>query len=103
MFTFIFGAIFAIIPCAVFGYVIAVKQQRTLITFWDDVKYSDPAAAAKTLGRSLMLMASLLLFIQLLFAAGVIHESTAGLLSFASWALPVGALVYIRRRYAPST
>ncbi|MCC5878613.1 MAG: hypothetical protein JJU03_01780 [Idiomarina sp.] len=102
MFTFIFVAIFAIIPCAVFGYVIAIKQQRTLITFWDDAKYTDPTAAARALGNSLMLTASLLLFIQLLFAAGLIHESTAGLLSFASSALPVAALVYIRRRYAPS-
>lgn len=93
MFTLIFVAIFAIIPCAVFGYVIAVKQQRTLITFWDDAKYSDPVAAARMLGHSLMLMASLLLLTQLLFVAGVMHESTVGLFSFASSALPIGALV----------
>jgi hypothetical protein len=35
------------LPCIVLGYFIAVKQQRGLISGWNESKISDPEAYAK--------------------------------------------------------
>lgn len=43
------------LPCALFGYLIAVKQKRDLISGWDESKVRNPQAFASLVGWSLIL------------------------------------------------
>lgn len=45
-----------VFPGIVFGYLIAVKQQWSMISGWDESKLSNPAAFARLIGFSLLVL-----------------------------------------------
>ncbi|MCL4410500.1 hypothetical protein [Aliidiomarina maris] len=90
---------FGVLPCLGFGYLIAYKQARTLITRWDDDKFHDPVAAATIVGKSIMAMGVLIFVFVLVLITGILPEWFAvGLLILLS-CLPLIALWHVRKVY----
>lgn len=47
----IFG-LFCGIPFMVLGYLIGIKQKRSLLSSWDDLSYSEPQLVGKIMGQA---------------------------------------------------
>ncbi|RHW76488.1 hypothetical protein [Colwellia sp. RSH04] len=67
-FVAIIFTVFCGIPCMVIGYMIGMKQKRSLLSSWDDDSFSDPEQVGRIMGGSLFLMGLILL----VFSIGVI-------------------------------
>lgn len=91
--------VFGVIPCIGFGYLIAYKQERTIITRWDDDKFHDPVAAATLAGKSIMAAGGLLFVFTLVLITGMLPVGVAGGLLVISSSLPLFALWHARKRY----
>lgn len=98
-FVIFFVFLFAVLPCAVAGYFISVKQKRGLISGWNDEKYNDPEKAATVLGNILMLLSIIILIFSLLFSYEMLPKSSINYFVMVIIVLPVGALIYVHNKY----
>ncbi|WP_298633653.1 DUF3784 domain-containing protein [uncultured Umboniibacter sp.] len=98
-FFIFFIFLFAVLPCAVAGYYISVKQHRYLISGWDDAKYTDPQQAAALIGNTLMLLSIIIIVFLLLFGFELL--STFFIIYFAMglMAFLVVSIVYVHKKY----
>jgi len=89
----------AVLPCLVFGYLIAFKGRRSLISGWRDSKISNPEAGGKIIGISLMVMALFLGLATLLWFLQLITETVLVYCLIPSSLIPVIALIYVNIKY----
>jgi hypothetical protein len=59
----IFIILFAVLPCGIFGYLIAFKGRRGLISGYSEKNFSNPQAFGKSVGVSLILFSVFMVFI----------------------------------------
>ncbi|WP_085299324.1 hypothetical protein [Cognaticolwellia mytili] len=65
----------AVFPCGIFGYLIAFKERRGLISGFNDKSFSNPKAFGKNVGISLILFSISLAFIAYLWHLGDVTEN----------------------------
>ena len=90
------------IPGLLLGYLIAVKENYTLIAGWDPAKISNHKAFARLLGYSVMALGAGILFIALAWMSGLVTENGMALLLAAVSALPLVAAIIGRFKYGKS-
>ena len=98
-FEFFFVFLFAVLPCAVAGYYISIKQHRGLISGWDDAKYSDPQQAATVIGNILMLLSVIIVIFTLLYGFEFVPKSFINYFVMVVITLPIGSLIYVHKKY----
>ena len=59
----LFIILFAVLPCGIFGYLIAFKGRRGLISGYSEKNFSNPQAFGKSVGVSLILFSVFMVFI----------------------------------------
>mgnify|MGYP007087007528 FL=1 len=89
----------AVLPCLIFGYLIAFQGRRNLISGWCDSKISNPESGGRIIGISLMVMAVLLSFVTLLWFLQHITEIELVYYLMPASLLPVVALLYVKNKY----
>lgn len=99
LFVLFIMLIFGVIPLLGFGYLIAYKQERTIITRWDDDKFHDPVAAATLVGKSIMATGILLLVFTLILVTDMLPAGLTGGLLVLSSGVPLFALWRARKVY----
>ena len=98
-FELFFVFLFAVLPCAVAGYYISIKQHRGLISGWDDAKYTDPQQAATVIGNTLMLLSVIIFTFTMLFGFELVPKSFVNYFVTIVIILPVGSLIYVHKKY----
>ncbi|MUH72019.1 hypothetical protein [Psychrosphaera haliotis] len=90
----------AILPCLICGYLIVFHGRRSLISGWDDSKFSNPESASKLIGISLIIMALLLGLTMLLWSAQIINEIMLiyGIIPISL--VPILSLVYVKIKFS---
>ncbi|MEM1187656.1 MAG: DUF3784 domain-containing protein [Pseudomonadota bacterium] len=89
----------AVIPCAVLGYLIAVKERRNLIAGWNEEKVRDAKAFGTLIGWSLMALAVALAIVTALWALGRISDEWFALYALIASMIPIAALVLAKVKY----
>ena len=84
----------AAIPCMVFGYLIALKQKRTLINSWNDENCTNPRLAAQIIGFNLVLTGMIIACAVIAGATGVLTLSGVGICFGVPVVLPLLANFY---------
>jgi hypothetical protein len=97
-FIIFFTLLFGVLPCAVAGYFISFKQQRGLISGWDDAKYKDPQKAAKIIGNSLLLLSVIILIFSFLLGFELLPKHIINY-SIIVVIIPIGSLIYAHKKY----
>ena len=87
------------LPCAVLGYLIAVKQRRHLISGWDEARTSDPQAFANLVGYSMIVMAAALALVAGAWAYHLVTDSEFAVLLGLASLFPVLALIRAKQKY----
>jgi hypothetical protein len=98
-FEFLFVFLFAVLPCAVAGYYISIKQNRGLISGWDDSKYTDPQRAATVVGNILMLLSIIIFIFTILYGIELVPKFFVNYFVMVVIILPIGSLVYVNKKY----
>ncbi len=98
-FEFLFVFLFAVLPCAVAGYYISIKQHRGLISGWNDAKYTNPKQAATVIGNVLMLLSVIIALFTLLFGYDLVPKSYVNYFVMVVIILPIVSLVYVHKKY----
>ncbi len=88
-----------VLPCTVLGYLIAIKQKRTLFAGWDENRVSDPKAFAGIVGWSLILMSLALAAVTLFWAVGGASELEFITSLLVVSLIPAVCLIYAKRKY----
>lgn len=99
-FGLIVMTIFGTLPCTILGYLIAVKQIRSLIAGWDESKISNPAAYAKWLGYSVFAVGIAIGGISIIWYLGVISEIKLAVLLGTVTLIPIQCLFIANSKYA---
>lgn len=86
----------AVLPCLIFGYLIAFKGRRGLISGWNDNKISNPEKGGKIIGISLIIMSVLLGFITFLWQIKFFTEEELVYYLLPSTLVPVIASIYVK-------
>ena len=89
----------AAIPCMVFGYLIAVKQKRTLINSWNDENCTNPRLAAQIIGFNLVLTGMIIACAVIAGATGVLTLSGVGICFGVAVVLPLLANFYAEMKF----
>ena len=71
----LFILFFAVLPCGVFGYLIAFKGRRGLISGYSEKNFSNPQAFGKSVGLSLILLSVFMAFIAYFWHLGSLTEN----------------------------
>ncbi len=95
----IFFVIFVVLPCAISGYLIAVKQRRGLIFGWNDDSFINPKKAATVIGHILILLSVIILIYSILYAFELLPKYLLNFFFMIIIALPIGSQVYIHKKY----
>ena len=98
-FGLIIMIIFGTLPCTILGYLIAVKQIRSLIAGWDESKISNPEAYAKWIGYSLLTVGIAISGIALIWYLGVISDIGLASLLGAVTLIPILCLFIANSKY----
>ena len=90
----------AVLPCLACGYLIVFRGRRSLISGWDDSKFSNPESASKLIGISLIIMGLLLGLATLLWCTQLINEIMLiyGIVPISL--VPILSLVYIKIKFS---
>ena len=88
------------LPCIVLGYFIAVKQQRGLISGWNESKISDPEAYAKWVGYSVLGLGVCIGIIAFIWYIGLIDEISMTVSLIVASLIPIPCLVIANQKYA---
>lgn len=97
--TVIFVFFTAVLPCLIFGYLIAFRNRRGLIAGWSDSKVSKPKASGRIIGISLMVMAVLIAIVTLLWSAKLIAASALAYYLIPITLIPLFGVVYINLKF----
>lgn len=89
----------AVLPCLIFGYLIAYQGRRSLISGWSDDKVSNPQLCGKLIGDSLMLMALLLAVITALWMINIVNEIIFTFGICVVTLIPIFALIFTKIKY----
>lgn len=87
------------LPCIIFGYLIAVKQKRSLISGWDESKISNPEAFAKLIGYSVLALGVCIGIIAIVWYLGLVGEIGMAISLFGASLLPIPCLIIANRKY----
>ncbi|MBA6250836.1 hypothetical protein [Colwellia sp. MB3u-55] len=71
----LFIILFAVLPCGIFGYLIAFKGRRGLISGYSEKNFSNPQAFGKSVGVSLILFSVFMVFIAYFWHLGLLTEN----------------------------
>lgn len=88
------------LPCMVFGYLIAVKQQRKWISGWNESNISNPAAYGRLVGFSLLLLGLAIAALALAWVLQLLTEEEMAVSLLLASLLPVVAAIVASIRYA---
>ena len=97
--TALFMVVVGSLPCAVFGYLIAVKQKRDLISGWDESKVRDPESFGLMVGWSLVVMSVLLAGVAAAWANKALSETDFVVGLMAVSLVPIFALLLAKAKY----
>lgn len=75
----IFIVLFAVLPCAIMGFLIAFKGRRNLISGYCESNFSNPEAFGRVVGASLILLALVLLLLSYFWQQQQLTPSQASL------------------------
>lgn len=89
----------AVLPCLVFGYLIAFQGRRGLISGWNDNKVSDPEKGGRIIGISLIIMSVLLGVIVILWFLRFFTEEELIYYLLPSTLLPLIAAIYVKIKF----
>jgi hypothetical protein len=89
----------AVMPCLVFGYLIAFQGRRGLISGWNDKKVSDPEKCGRIIGISLMVMAVLLGIVTILWFMMFFTEEELIYYLLPSTLLPLVVSIYVKIKF----
>jgi hypothetical protein len=101
--TFLIVIIFIVtgaIPCIVLGYLIAIKQKRTLISGWDDALVSNPKLVAQIIGHSVTILGIIIAIAVISTATGYLTFTQSGVALCFGVCLPLLASLYTYIRYS---
>jgi hypothetical protein len=89
----------AVLPCLVFGYLIAFQGRRGLISGWNDNKVSNPEKGGRIIGISLMIMSIFLAIITILWFVRFFTEEELVYYLLPSTLLPLIASIYVKVKF----
>ncbi|MDG1753136.1 MAG: hypothetical protein P8I03_15980 [Thalassotalea sp.] len=100
---FMFGGLIvlvtAVLPCLVFGYLIAFQGRRGLISGWNDNKVSEPEKGGRIIGISLIIMSVLLAIITILWFVRFFTEEELTYYLLPTISLPLIAAIYVKIKF----
>lgn len=89
-----------VLPCVVFGYLIAVKQKHHLISGWDESKVSDPKAYGILVGGSVLILGVLIGVIAVAWFFEVFDDINMTIALFISSLIPVICVIIASKKYS---
>lgn len=95
----LFILIGAALPCIVLGFLVAVKQKRSLIAGWDEKKISNPQAFARLVGYSVLVLGVLLALIGFAWYAQLIDEIGMSIAIFLTSLIPLPCIAIAHKKY----
>jgi len=101
--TFLISIVFIVIcaiPCIVIGYLVAIKQKRTLIAGWDDALVSNPKLVAQIIGHSVTILGIIIALAVISTATGYLTFTQYGVALCFGVTLPLLASLYTNIRYS---
>ena len=87
------------LPCVILGFMIGVKQKRSLLASWDDSSFSDPVFVGRIMGASSFITGSLIILSCTGVAMKLVSMSFAGVAFCVSVATPLLAGLYVNVMY----
>lgn len=87
------------LPGIVFGYLIAVKQQWSMISGWDESKLRNPAAFARLIGFSLLALGGFIALIAIGWGLQLLSDNQMAISLLLVSLLPVVAVIVAHIRF----